>query len=310
MIGIKAIASFVPDDVIDNLEQGRKFDEPEEFIREKIGATNLARMSGGMETSDMAVGAIHALLEQSGLEKEAVDALVVVTQNPDGHGLPHTSAIVQDKAGFPTGIAAFDVSLGCSGYVYGLAIVKGLMETAGFKNAILVTADPYSKVVNTEDRTTTLLFGDAATATWLGKASAWGIATPAFATDGSGAKHLMVEGDMLTMNGRQVFNFASMKVPKQINQYLMRHNLQVEDIDLYCMHQGSAAIVNTLARRFAEVADRFVLDMDKTGNTVSSSIPLLLENRIHDKAYNTILISGFGVGLSWATTLLTRNQQC
>src|SRR5690606_37092741 len=205
---------------------------------------------------------------------------------------------------------AFDVSLGCSGYVYGLAIVKGLMATTGMKNAILVTADPYSKVIDPEDRVTTLLFGDAATATWLGEEPLFDVLTTLFATEGSGADHLKVENGILSMNGRQVFNFASMKVPKQIKQYLEQHQLQEKDVDLYCMHQGSASIVSTLARRFGDVAERFVNEMDQTGNTISSTLPLLLEKRIHDPAISTILISGFGVGLSWATTLLKRSQPC
>jgi 3-oxoacyl-[acyl-carrier-protein] synthase-3 len=308
MIGIKAIASFIPETVIDNVEQGKKFGESEEFMREKIGASQLTRMPKGMETSDMAVGAIKALLSQTSLAPESIQALVVVTQNPDGHGLPHTAAIVQAKAGLPTSIAAFDVSLGCSGYVYGLAILKGLMETAGFKNAILVTADPYSKVINPEDRITTLLFGDAATATWLGESPLFEIDTPEFATDGTGANHLQVTDGVLSMNGRQVFNFASLKVPVQIRHYLEQRQLSLEDVDIYCVHQGSAAIVGALARRFTEVADRFVNDMDKTGNTISSTIPLLLEKRIHDPTISTVLISGFGVGLSWATTLLKRSS--
>ncbi|WP_313290426.1 ketoacyl-ACP synthase III [Stutzerimonas nitrititolerans] len=310
MTGIKAIASFIPDNTLDNLEQGRSFGESEEFIREKIGATRLARMTDGMETSDMAVGAINALFSQTGLKLEQVEALVVVTQNPDGHGLPHTSAIVQSKAGLPTNIAAFDVSLGCSGYVYGLAIIKGLMATTGMKNGILVTADPYSKVIDPKDRVTTLLFGDAATATWIGQDPLYDVVTPVFSTDGSGAEHLKVEEGVLSMNGRQVFNFAATKVPQQIKEYLQQHQLQPQDIDLYCMHQGSASIVSTIARRFNEVADRFVNDMDQTGNAVSSTLPLLLEKRIHDPANGTILLSGFGVGLSWATTLLKRNETC
>lgn len=310
MIGIKSIASFVPEDSIDNLEQARRFEQTDEFIREKIGATRLSRMTEGMDTSDLAVGALNALLAQCDLVRDDIQALIVVTQNPDGHGLPHTSAIVQDKAGLPQNIAAFDVSLGCSGYVYGLSIVKGLMETAGLRNAVLVTADPYSKIVDPSNRVTSLLFGDAATATWLGESPGWEIGTPLFATDGSGAPHLAVENGKLAMNGRQVFNFASMTVPKQIKQYLAEHELAPEDIDLYCMHQGSASIVNVLARRFREVADRFVCDMDQTGNTVSSSIPLLMEKRILDPAVSTVLISGFGVGLSWATTVLKRIETC
>src|SRR5690606_34876431 len=113
-------------------------------------------------------------------------ALVVVTQNGDGEGLPHTSALVQTKLGLSTTVAAFDVSLGCSGYVYGLAILKGLMETAGMTDAILITADPYSKVIDPTDRVTTLLFGDAATATLLSNRGEWHIHTPTFGTDGAG----------------------------------------------------------------------------------------------------------------------------
>lgn len=307
MIGIKSIGSFIPDSSIDNIDQALKFGETEDFIRKKIGATRLSKMPKEMETSDLAVGALNALLQKSALAREDIEALVVVTQNPDGCGLPHTSAIVQDKGGLPTGIAAFDISLGCSGYVYGISIVKGLMETAGLRNAVLITADPYSKVIDPTDRITALLFGDAATATWLGEAPVWDIAAPLFATDGSGATHLKVENNKLCMNGRQVFNFASITVPKQLRQYLEQHNLKDEDIDLYCMHQGSAAIVNALSRRFPTVANRFIFDMDQTGNTISSSIPLLLEDRLNDPALSKILVSGFGVGLSWATTLLRRN---
>jgi 3-oxoacyl-[acyl-carrier-protein] synthase-3 len=307
MIGIKAVAAYIPDSHADNLEQGRRFGESEEFIREKIGGTRLPRMPQGFDTSDLAVAALDRLLQQSPeLDKKEIQALVVVTQNGDGHGLPHTSAIVQSKAALPNDIAAFDISLGCSGYVYGLAVVKGLMETAGLKHAVLITADPYSKIVEPEDRVTTLLFGDAATATWLGEDPGWDVETPLFGTDGSGAKHLMVDGKKLTMNGRQVFNFTCLKIPGQIKKYLQSNNLRAEDIDLYCLHQGSASIVTTLAKRFPEVEDRFICDMDETGNTVSSSIPLLLTKNMSRPELSTILISGFGVGLSWATTILKR----
>lgn len=308
MIGIKAIAAYVPDKSIDNLAQARRFGESESFIREKIGALCLARMPDGMETSDMAAAAIENLCVKSGLGRSSIDALVVITQNGDGHGLPHTAAIVQAKAELPMNIAAFDVSLGCSGWVYGLTIVKGLLETAGMKNAVLVTADPYSKIIDPKDRVTALLFGDAATATWIGDDAKWEIGTPLFATDGAGAEHLKVASERFVMNGRQVFNFAATRVPKQIIEYLERHNLAAEEIDLYCMHQGSASIVATLARKFPSVSDRFLCDLRETGNTVSSSIPLLLHARLDDPEIRTVLVSGFGVGLSWATTLLKRKN--
>jgi 3-oxoacyl-[acyl-carrier-protein] synthase-3 len=308
MIGIKAIASYVPDQSIDNLEQGRAFGESAEFMRGKIGAVRLARKAADEETSDLAAEAVRALVGRSALKLEDIDALIVVTQNPDESGLPHTAAIVQYKLGLGAEVAAFDVSLGCSGFVYGLSVMKGLLQETGLVNGVLVTADPYSKVIDPADRVTSLLFGDAATATWIGPDADWHIGRPLLETDGSGAANLEVRNGRLTMNGRQVFNFAAVRVPDQITRLLEREGLVPEDIDYYCIHQGSAAIVNAVARRFPKVKDRFVLDMLEIGNTVSSTIPLLLEKTLVQRDVRRVLISGFGVGLSWASTILTRRD--
>jgi 3-oxoacyl-[acyl-carrier-protein] synthase-3 len=304
MIGIKAISSYVPEKKIDNVRQARELGENDDFIPTKIGALQLPCMPESWETSDMAVAAVKKLSEQHGLDLGVVDAVVVVTQNGDGSGLPHTAAIVQDKLKLKGHVAAFDISLGCSGYVYGLSVVKGFMQEAGLKNALLITADPYSKVIDRQDRITTLLFGDAATATWLTEDGVWKFGKPLLETDGSGACNLSVEDRKLSMNGRQVFNFASKKVPKQIREFLEINDLKMTDIDVYCLHQGSASIVDAIAKRFPEVSDRFVSDIRETGNTVSSSIPLLLDNILNDKGVCKILVSGFGVGLSWATNVL------
>ena len=306
MIGVKAISSYVPEQTIDNVKQARELGESDDFISTKIGALKLPCMPESWETSDMAVAAVKKLAEQHGLDFEVVDAVVVVTQNGDGSGLPHTAAIVQDKLKLKGHVAAFDISLGCSGYVYGLSVVKGLMREAGLKNALLITADPYSKVIDRQDRITTLLFGDAATATWLTEGGVWRFGKPLLETDGSGACNLVVDNRTLSMNGRQVFNFASKKVPKQIREFLETNNLEATDIDVFCLHQGSASIVDAIAKRFPEVSDRFVSDISETGNTVSSSIPLLLEKILHHDGVNKILVSGFGVGLSWATNVLYR----
>ena len=244
MIGIKSIAAYVPKQSIDNIAQGALFGESEEFIRTKIGATKLPRKDEMEETSDLAASAVRQLTEDSTLEPNQIDALVVVTQNGDGSGLPHTAAVVQHKLGLTNNVAAFDLSLGCSGYVYGLSILKGLMQEAGLKNGVLVTADPYSKVVNPDDRVTSLLFGDAASATWLSANAEWNIGKPLLATDGSGGENLVVRNGTLEMNGRQVFNFAALRVPPQIKELLQREALEPTDIDLYCIHQGSAAIVD------------------------------------------------------------------
>ena len=307
MIGIKSIASYVPADGVDNYAQGAKFDKGEDFIIGKIGSAFLPMKAPEQETSDLCVEAVNALFAKNPeLSRDTIDALIVVTQNGDAEGVPHTAAIVQDKLGLPTHIASFDISLACSGYVYGLYALKGFMEAAGLKNGLLVTADPYSKIVDPEDRNTAMLFGDAATATWMGEDATWQLGKAKFGTDGSGAAHLTVTDGKFFMNGRQVFNFALLKVPAHLHELLDESGLTGKDIDAYCIHQGSAAIVDAVARRFEEEPEKFIKDMVETGNTVSSSVPLLLEKHMLDSTWQRVAISGFGVGLSWGSAIIYR----
>ena len=309
MIGIKSIASYVPTEGVDNYAQGAKFGKDQDFIFGKIGSTFLPRKDAGQETSDLAVEAAKVLFANNpALDPAAIDVLIVVTQNGDAEGLPHTAAIVQHKLGLPTHIAAFDISLGCSGYVYGLYAMKGFMEAAGLKNGLLITADPYSKIVDPEDRNTTMLFGDAATATWMGEDASWKLGKSLFGSDGSGAHHLRTTEGKFYMNGRQVYNFALVKIPAHLQQLLDASQLQADDIDLFCLHQGSAAIVDAVSLRFQEGQHkaRFVKDMVETGNTVSSSIPLLLEKHVFGSRHQRVALSGFGVGLSWGSAIIER----
>ncbi|WP_426427937.1 ketoacyl-ACP synthase III [Pseudomonas palmensis] len=310
MIGIKSIASYVPAEGLDNYAQGAKFGKDQDFIFGKIGSTFLPRKGAGQETSDLCVEAVKALFaNNAALTPASVDAVIVVTQNGDAEGLPHTAAIVQHKLGLPTNIAAFDISLGCSGYVYGLYAMKGFMEAAGLKNGLLITADPYSKIVDPEDRNTTMLFGDAATVTWMGEEADWQLGKSLFGTDGAGAEFLRTTAGKFFMNGRQVYNFALIKVPAHLQQLLDVSHLQANDIDLYCLHQGSAAIVDAVSQRFeGGEPERFVKDMAETGNTVSSSIPLLLEKHVLGSQHKRVALSGFGVGLSWGSAIIERRD--
>ncbi|MEX5341767.1 ketoacyl-ACP synthase III [Pseudomonas sp. I2] len=310
MIGIKSIASYVPVDGVDNYVQGAKFGKDQDFIFGKIGSTFLPRKEDTQETSDLCVEAARALFAANpALDPASIDAVIVVTQNGDAEGLPHTAAIVQDKLGLATHVAAFDISLGCSGYVYGIYAMKGFMEAAGLKNGLLITADPYSKIVDPEDRNTTMLFGDAATATWMADGAPWQLGKSMFGTDGGGAEFLKTNDGKFFMNGRQVFNFALLKVPAHLHQLLEASGLQADDIDLFCIHQGSAAIVDAVARRFEEGRpEKFIKDMVETGNTVSSSIPLLLEKHVLGSQHRRVALSGFGVGLSWGSAIIERGD--
>lgn len=309
MIGIRSIASYIPQGRIDNIAQAQRFGRDEEFVVNKLGTTTLALKADTEETSDLATRAVENLLAKNPqLSKDDIQALVVVTQNGDAEGLPHTSAVVQHKLGLANTTACFDISLGCSGYVYGLYIVQGFMQAAGFKNAVMVTADPYSKIMDREDRVTTLLFGDAATATWLSSEQpVWKLGASTFGGDGSGAEYLKVNNGCFFMNGRQVFNFASVKIIPNMQETLDKAGLSFADVQAVCLHQGSGAIVDAVAKRLGEEhAEKVIKDMFGAGNTVSSSIPLLLEHYADNPQWQNIIISGFGVGLSWGSALLQR----
>ena len=308
MVGIKSIASYIPAGRIDNIAQAAAFDRDAAFVESKIGTPTLSVKDAGEETSDLCAVAVQNLLAKNpALRLEDVEALVVVTQNGDGEGLPHTSAIVQKKAGLPQHVACFDVSIGCSGYVYGLYVLKGFMEATGLKNGILVTCDPYSKIMDRSDRMTTLLFGDAATATWLGDDPLWELGPAKFGTDGNGADHLFVKDGFFHMNGRQVFNFASLKIIPHMQEVLEQAGLSLDTVDAFCLHQGSGAIVDAIAKRLGENGDRVVKNMFGAGNTVSSTIPLLMEHYAFEgSAWKSLVMSGFGVGLSWGSAVLFR----
>src|SRR5574344_1691914 len=254
MIGIRSIASYIPEGRIDNIAQAQKFGRDEDFVDAKLGTRTLSVKADGQETSDLAVQAVEKLLQANpALERSAIQALIVVTQNGDAEQLPHTSAIVQHKLGLPTTTACVDVGLGCSGYVYGLFVAKGFMQATGLKNAVLVTADPYSKIMDREDRMTTLLFGDAATATWLtDDQPQWLLGASAFGGDGAGADYLVVRDGHFHMNGRQVFNFASLKIIPHMQEVLAKAELDFAAVDAICLHQGSAAIVDAIAKRLGE----------------------------------------------------------
>ena len=305
MIGIKAIASHLAPGRVSNIDRHTEAGKDEAFVRDKIGFETLARLGEGEETSDLCVAAHARLAGQPGYDPAGVDCLVVCTQNPDAHGLPHTSAVVHRKLGLGHGVAAFDISLGCSGYVYGLAVVTAFMAAQGLRSGLLFTADPYSKIIDETDWDTELLFGDAAAVTWLAEDPVYTCRPAMFGTDGSMGHSICVPapGEPLQMRGSNVFKFSMTAVPAQIESYLAREGLSLDEIDLTLLHQGSRFIVDNLARRLGIPPHLAPFEAAQTGNTVSSSLPLMLERRLSDPPPR-ILMSGFGVGLSWATMVI------
>jgi len=278
MIGIQAIGTYIPSGRIDNRNRQQAFDVDETFLVEKIGMLRLAVKTIDEETSDLCEKAFVDLQLKTGVHPEEVECMVVCTQNPDERGLPHTSAIVHAKIGLPDTCAVFDISLGCSGFVYGLSVIQGFMQANGFRKGILFTADPYSKVVDRQDKNTSLLFGDGSTATLISDAPVWRTGKFLFGSHGQGASGIKVEKEngFLAMNGRAIFSFSASVVPKNILQMLVANTLGIEDIDCFALHQGSRYIVNFIKNKLGLEDSKVPFAAADYGNTVSSSVPLLL----------------------------------
>lgn len=307
MLGIEAIGSYLPETKVDNYKAGLRWDLDADFMESKIGVAQRRVKANNEDTSDMAVKAFEALKTKTGSHLNDIDVLVVVTQNPD-QNIPHVSGIVHGKLGLPKSVSTFDISLGCSGFVSGLSIIKGFMETVGMKRGVLITADPYSKIIDPDDKNTVLLFGDAATATLISPDAAYITHSFAGGSQGDLKRALICEGGKLEMNGRDVFNFAATSIPGLVAQTLQRAEITLDEIDAFVFHQGSGYILDTLTKRMKIAPEKVLRGLINVGNTVSSSIPLILEAEIDSRKRKTLLLCGFGVGLSYASCIIKRKD--
>jgi 3-oxoacyl-[acyl-carrier-protein] synthase-3 len=305
-LGITQIGTYVPDNFISYDLNINKFQLSDDFLNNKIGTTKLSRKFNNEDTSDMCVKAFESLCKKHAIQLDEIECLILVTQNPDKNGIPHTSSIIHKKIGLNHNCALFDISLGCSGYVYGLSIIKSFMVDNNFTTGLLFTCDPYSKIIDMNDKNTSLLFGDAATVTLLTNHPKIDILDVVFSSKGIEGDALNNDDGLLKMNGRDVFNFSATEIPKQVKYILEKNNKANKDIDIFIFHQGSKFIIETLQRKLNIEKSKVPTNISVQGNTVSSSIPLLLENYIDNLTYNSFVISGFGVGLSWATAILNR----
>ena len=316
-IGIDHISYALPDgraETNDELTAVHGFDH--DFISQQLGIDTRLKLKKEETVSDLCASAVNRLLEDASIDIHSVECIGVVTQTPD-YCLPHTSAIVHSQIGLSKNCAAFDIGLGCSGYVYGLAIMRGLMLAEGLSCGILATADAYSKIMSPKDKATAPLFGDAASATLLRSDGRARLGKVIFGTDGDKHQSLIARGsgsrceksEPLFMDGRAIFNFMMTEVPKSVLRCLEVNKLSLNDIDFFVFHQASDYMLKTLASRMKIPLSKLVVDMRDIGNTTSSSIPIALQrsvlaNKQKDEKQLKILLSGFGVGLSWATAVL------
>lgn len=305
MIGIENIGFYIPDNFVSNYDRKEKFGIDNYFIEEKTGVKKVSVKLPEEDTSDLCINAYKALLAKQKVDSNEIECLVVVTQNPDSN-IPHVSARVHGAMELPETCASFDISLGCSGFVYALSVVESYMEKNGFKKGLLFTADPYSKIIDSEDKNTSILFGDGAAVTLLGSNPVWIAKKYNFGTIGKLNQELTCSSNKLYMNGRSIFDFAARYVPRDIKALIQKNEMSLEDIDLFLFHQGSKYIVDTITKRLKIDKDKAPFLAADYGNTVSSTIPIMLASYMQDKAIKRIVISGFGVGLSWASTILKR----
>lgn len=304
MLGIETIATYIPETKKSNYDLKEKFEIDDDFIENKIGVKYHALKDEGFKSSDMCVKAFESLEEITDVNIEEIECCIVVTQNPD-FNIPHTAAIVHGKLDLPTTCAAFDISLGCSGFVYGLSNIISFMKNNGMKKGLLFTSDQYSDIVDEDDKNTALLFGDASTVTLISEDATFVPIDFSFGTNGKDYAELTCE-DKLYMNGRAVFSFTATTAPKHIKALLEKNDLCDENIKKYYLHQGSKYIVDTIRKRLKVNEEKVPFDMAGYGNTVSSSIPIMLAKEINSLPKGKLVLSAFGVGLSWASSILEK----
>ena len=331
MAYIKAISYYLPEKIVTNEELVKEFPEwSVEKVAKKVGV-NSRHLAGENETAgDMAEKAARKLFEEYNISPNEIDFLLLCTQSPD-YFLPSTSCVIQHRLGIPTSAGAFDYNLGCSGCIYGMAVAKGLISAGIAKNVLLLTAETYNKYLHPSDKSNRSIFGDGAAACLISTEGFAKIGNFSLGTDGSGADKLIVgtgasrhkdktgayiedeEGhirydDYLYMNGSGIFNFTLDAVPQMINDVLIKNDMEKDAIDYYIFHQANKFMLNTIRKVCVLPKDKFYINLEETGNTVSSTVLIGLKDCIDNrqiKKEDKVMVSGFGVGLSWGGTLLS-----
>ncbi|MDR0301412.1 MAG: ketoacyl-ACP synthase III [Treponema sp.] len=326
---IKAIDYYLPQKVLTNEELIQDFPEwSVDKIIEKVGI-NKRHIAAEHETStDLAIEAAQKLFNQ-GIDKGSIDYILFCTQSPD-YFLPASACIIQDRLGLSKDIGAIDFNQGCSGFVYGLSLAKGLILGNIAKNVLLLTAEIYTKRLHMLDKGNRTIFGDAASATLISTEGFAEIGEFCLGTDGSGAEHLImktgaarnpeksntvefdennnpISPDYIYMNGSEIFSFTLAAVPDLVNNTLNKNNIEKDAIDLFIFHQANKYMLDFLRKKLKIEQEKFYIYLSEVGNSVSSTIPIAMCEAIKTgslKRGMKSLLAGFGVGLSWAGCVL------
>jgi len=314
-VTITGLGAYAPERVLTNDELSQMVDTSDEWIMERTGIRERRIAADSQALSDLSLSACRQALEQAGSDGTDVDLLIVATVTPDMM-FPSTSAILADQLGAKDA-AAYDLSAGCTGFMYALVQAYGMVAAGLSRRALVVGGDVLSRILDWTDRSTVVLFGDGAGAVVLEPSEEAGFLAFELGADGGGGEHLWLPGSgsrkfedpdkFVKMNGREVFKFATRVLVSSAEAVLERCGSTIEDVDVYVPHQANVRIIEHATKKLGIPSERVVVNVDRYGNTSSGSIPLALadaqaEGRL--RAGSLVLMTGMGAGLTWGSALM------
>jgi 3-oxoacyl-[acyl-carrier-protein] synthase-3 len=320
-ISITGIGAYAPDRVLTNDDLSQMMDTSDEWIVERTGIRERRVAADDQALSDLAMPAAREALEQAGLDAGTIDLVIVATVTPD-MAFPSAGAIIADELGAPDA-AAYDLSAGCTGFMYGVAQGYGMVAAGLARHTLVVGGDVLSRILDWSDRGTAVLFGDGAGAVVLERVSEGGFLGFELGADGSGGPQLYLPAGgsrspataetvaerkhFVQMNGREVFKFATRVLVSSAEKVLAECGKTVDDVDVYIPHQANVRIIEHAAEKLGIPKEKIVINVDRYGNTSSGSIPLALadaqaDGRLQDGAL--VLMTGMGAGLTWGSGLI------
>ena len=337
---LNSIEFYVPKTELSNLELSNSHPEwSVDKISQKTGINIRHIASDSISSSDLAYEACINLFQKNNINLNSIDFLILCTQSPD-YLLPTTACILQNRLGLSKSIGAFDFNLGCSGYVYGLGIADGLIKSKQAKNILLVTAETYTKYINEKDKSCKTIFGDAASATLITNYKSendYGyLGNFMYGTDGSGYDKFIINkkvsnfinsdnksidqidkdgnfirnNDNIWMDGKGIFEFTMEEIPRLLNNFLIKNNMDIDNIDLFVFHQANKYMLEMMRRKMNIPSNKFIICIEDYGNTVSNTIPIALRENFDTELFkksNNIILCGFGVGLSMSICNIIKN---
>lgn len=331
-IGITAMAAAVPKHVINNYEYTTYFpaDQVKEVV-DKIGVYQRRFADENTCSSDLCYAAAEKLFADNQIDRSEIDLLIFISQTPD-YRMPATSLLLQNRLGLSSSCIAFDINLGCSAFLYGLSVVFGMMKNGNIRKALILDGETRSKVYSPKDRRSAFIFGDAGIAALVEASDKFGKSHISLNSDGSRADLIMIKGggyrhmsshetlaekvvdeygnirsdEQGYMNGGDVFNFVIREVPRDIKKTLELSETSTDNIDFYVFHQANNFINSYIAKKMKLESSKIPSTIHKFGNTSSVSVPLTIVSELKDKldGNKTLLLSAFGVGMTWATAII------